>query len=226
MRRTLVAALAVAVAGLATVSTASAQQGRGMMRGMGAMAGLNILRSDEAKTELKLTDAQTEKVTSMMEEMRSSMMERFQSLQDVPEDEREAKSAAMMKELGSDVTKQVKEILDAEQFARYHQISLQSMGIDAFMQDEVAEKLKISDEQKKKLEELADDMRQESMAIFQDSQGDREGAMKKIGDLRKSSMEKVMGAMTDEQKAAWTEMIGKPFTMPAFGGGGRRRPQG
>lgn len=222
MRRYTVAALAV-VASLACATGASAQ---GMMRGMGPMMGLGILRSDEAKAELKLTDEQVEKVGAMMEEMRSSMMERFQSLQDVPEDERQEKSQAMMRELGAEVKKELQGVLDKEQFARYEQISLQAMGVEAFTQPEVAERLKMTEEQKSKLEEAVSGMREQMMEIFQGAQGDREGAMRKMTELRESTRKKVMDLMTAEQKAEWEKMIGKPFQMPAFGGGpgGRRRP--
>lgn len=224
MRRILVAALAVA-AGLAWGQSASAQ---GMMRGMGPMAGLGILRSDEAKAELKLTDEQSDKIGSMLEEMRASMMERFQSLQDVPEGERQEKAQSMMRELGADVKKQLQGVLDKDQYARYEQISLQAMGVEAFNQEEVVTGLKLTDEQKTKLGEITSSMREETMSIFQGSQGDREGAMKKLTELRETTMKKVQELLTAEQKADWEKLIGKPFKMPAFGGpggpGGRRGP--
>jgi hypothetical protein len=49
--------------------------------------------------------------------------------------------------------------------------------------------------------------------IFQNSQGDREAAMKKMTELRKETMEKGLAVLSDEQKKAWNEAIGAPFTL-------------
>jgi Spy/CpxP family protein refolding chaperone len=221
-----VAALAVAGA-LAAVAEVRAQ---GMMRGMGPMMGLGILRSNEAKEELKLSNEQSEKIDALMEQMRSSMMERFQALQDVPEEERQEKAQTMMRELAADVKKELRAVLDADQFARYEQINLQAMGVDAFLQPEVIEQLKITAEQQEKLQQAVGTMREQMMEISQSAQRDREGAMRRMTELRQSTQKKVMELMTADQKSAWEKMIGKPFQMPAFGGGfggGRpRRPPG
>ena len=47
--------------------------------------------------------------------------------------------------------------------------------------------------------------------IFQSFQDDREGAMKKMAELRKETLEKVAAKLNDEQQKGWKELIGAPF---------------
>ena len=71
---------------------------------------------------------------------------------------------------------------------------------------------------------IAHDSQQKMRTIFQESQGDREGAMAKITELRKETLTKIEGKLTDEQKASYKEMLGTPFEVkfePRPGGGGR-----
>jgi hypothetical protein len=61
-------------------------------------------------------------------------------------------------------------------------------------------------------------------------QGDRESAMDKIREIRKEAVSQVEAKLTDEQKAAYHEMIGAPYEVkfegrgPGGGGGGGRGP--
>jgi hypothetical protein len=46
-----------------------------------------------------------------------------------------------------------------------------------------------------------------------------------MAELRKSTNEKVLAVLTDEQKTKWTELTGAPFTGEIrLGGEGQRRP--
>jgi hypothetical protein len=47
--------------------------------------------------------------------------------------------------------------------------------------------------------------------IFQSAQDDREGAMKKMADLRKVTMDKAAAKLNDEQQKTWKELIGVAF---------------
>ena len=223
--------------GLVVVLTANVQaqgQGQGRGRGMrmmgGRMAGVGVLMAPQAQEELGLSEDQIEKISEIRENMQASMMEKFQGLQDVPQDERQVKMQAVMSELGSGFETEIKDVLDEKQMARYKEMSLQAMGADAFNQSEVAEKLMLTSEQKEKIGTIMTTSQEETRTAFQDAMesGDREGLGPKMQELRTKAMADVTAVLTDEQKAAWKEMTGKPFTMPAFGGaggaGGGRRP--
>ena len=48
----------------------------------------------------------------------------------------------------------------------------------------------------------------------------------KMEALRKQTDEKIVALLTDDQKKQWKEMLGAPFTFPAFRPGGRGGPGG
>ncbi len=206
--------------GLAALMTAPARaQG---FRGGGMGMGPGMLMMPAVQKELSLNDEQIEKVQSLVEDMGAKMRERFQDLQNVPQEERREKMQAMMREMNEETSKSLKEILKDEQMKRYHQIRLQASGLEAFNDPEVASKLKLSDEQKEKINGITEDMRGQMREIFQTAQDDREGAMKKMGELRRESMEKATALLSEDQKAAWKELTGKPFEMPLGPGRGPR----
>jgi len=223
--------MAVAMATVCSIGSVQAQpggrggQGMGMMGGMmGPMAGLAVLGTPEGKAELKITEEQAAKLQALQENLRSGMMERFQAIQDLPEDERRGKTESAMKEVADGMKKDLKTVLNADQFKRFEQITTQAQGFQAFSLPEVQKALTITDAQKEAIEKI----QQENMAAmrdaFQASQGDREAAMKAMTEIRNKSMEKAKALLSAEQKSQWEEMVGKPFQMPQ--GGLRRRPQG
>ncbi len=208
--------------GLAAVLTAPAKAQFGM-RGMGPMAGFGVLMSPDGQKELKLSEEQITKVQNLGENMRESMRETFQSLQDVPQDQRQEKMQAMMREVSEKLQKEIKGILNEDQMKRYKEISLQAMGFAAFEQEEVAKKLELTDEQKKKIEDIQQSVMEQTRSAFQDAQGDREAMVQKMREIREGAKTKALAVLTDKQKETWKEMTGKEFTFEPFGGG-RRRP--
>ena len=220
--------MAAALVTVCSVNSAQAQPGgrggQGMMGGgmMGPMAGLAVLGTTEGQAELKITPEQVTKLQGLQENMRSSMMERFQAIQDVPEDERRGKMESVMKEVGEGMKKDIKSILDADQFKRYEQIATQAMGFSAFSQPEIQKALKVTDAQKEQFEKIQEENMEMMRDAFQSNPGDREAAMKAMTEIRNKSMEKAKTLLTAEQKVTWEEMVGKPFQMPQ--GGPRRRP--
>ncbi len=218
---TLALGLAVVVA---APRTSNAQGGRGMMGGGmgGPMAGLGALMSPAGQKELSLSEEQIEKVREISENLRSTMMEKFQGLQDVPQEERQAKMQSLMKEVGDGVETELKGILKEDQLKRYKQITIQAAGLEAFSRDDVAKALELTADQKAKIKGIADDLRSEMMGLREQFQDDMQGAMKKMQELRAGALDKVKGSLTDKQKEQWTELTGKPFQMPAPGGPRRR----
>lgn len=153
---------------------------------------LFLLTQKSVQDELKMSDEQVKKVTELQEKQR-------ESLKGVAKEDRKAKFEEMAKES----QKQVAEILKPEQNKRFKQISLQQRGSRAFADPEVAEALKITDEQKEKIKGIQEEIGKE----MRDARGDRE----KMASLRKTANEKVEGVLTAEQKTKLKELMGEPF---------------
>jgi DNA-directed RNA polymerase subunit F len=216
-------------AAILALAMAPAAKAQGFMRGGGGMAALGALTTPEGQKELGLSDEQVGKVQELMQNNQATMRERFQDLQGLGQDEMREKMQSMMKEMSASTKTKLKDILKPEQLKRYDEISLQAMGVDAFSDDEVTGKLKLTDDQKKKLADLQEDTQEEIRSAFQDAQGggDRQALGRKMREIRDQAREKALTVLTDEQKATWKEMTGKPFQFPMGGGPGggqRRRP--
>jgi len=200
--------LALALGAVVMMSTPAWAQGRG---GFGGGGGAMLLTNKGVQKELKVTDDQASKLTTFSEEMRAKQREAFQGLQDLSDDERRTKMQELQRSMQADMKKGLTDILKPEQLTRFQQIQRQQMGAQAFLMPDVADTLKITDEQKTKLQEIQQESGQQMREVFQEFQNDREGATKKMAELRKASTDKAMAVLTDSQKKSWKDMIGEPF---------------
>jgi len=101
--------------------------------------------------------------------------------------------------------------LKPEQIARLKQVSYQTQGLQAFNDPEIAKKLNITDSQKTDIQSIVTDSFSQMQTIRQENQDDREAMMKKMGDLRKETLDKATAKLNDEQQKAWKDLIGSPF---------------
>ena len=94
------------------------------------------------------------------------------------------------------------------------------MGLAAFANEDVAKELKVTDDQKKTLKETTDTARKAMGDIRSEVTGggqtrptpeQQTEIAKKTETLTTETMEKVMKAMTDDQKKAWKEITGEKF---------------
>jgi Spy/CpxP family protein refolding chaperone len=209
MKRLMQISLAAAVAVMA-VSPVLAQQ---RQRGFGGMGTLMLLGQKSVQEELKLSDEQVKKIAELQEKQR----EVLQGFRDLSQEERRAKIQEMVKTQNEALAK----ILKPEQLKRTRQIALQQqvrLGL-AFVlaNEEIAKELKITDEQKAKLEEIQSKARGEMQGLGFDEEG-----RKKREEIRTATNEKVNGILTAEQKAKLKELQGEPFKgkieFPQFGG--------
>jgi Spy/CpxP family protein refolding chaperone len=205
------AALAL-VATAALASSALAQRGGGFGRGGGG--GAAMLRMPEVQTELKLTDDQKTKVMDAMAKLREQRQNAGQDFQSLSPEERQK----LMAQRRAEDDKALADVLNADQMKRYHQLQLQQQGLSSVAQDKaLADELKITDDQKTKIQTIVDDQRNAIRVLFQGAGGggDRQAIMQKIQDMRKKTDDKIAAVLTDDQKSKWKDMIGTPFTFPA-----------
>ena len=106
--------------------------------------------------------------------------------------------------------------ISAPERARAQQVH-QQQGLTAVLADKaVADELKITDEQRTKIQTIVDDQRNAMRELFQGGGGgDRQAMMQKMQELRKQTDDKIAAVLTDDQKSKWKEMTGAPFTFPA-----------
>lgn len=221
------AALATMIVGLAV-----AQPPGGRMQGMAGMrgaGGLFLLRSPDVQKDLKLTDEQKTKLEDAVKKETEKRQEQMASMKDGGFDK--DKMQAAFKEMAEMADKTIKDILNADQQKRLKQITWQQAGSAVFADKDVETGLKLTDEQKEKLQGINAEMQEDVRAIARESQGNREEMQSKIASLRKETMEKAEEVLTAEQKKTFTAMLGSKFEGKidmGFGGGQGKgaRPKG
>jgi Spy/CpxP family protein refolding chaperone len=129
----------------------------------------------------------------------------------------------------------VDEILTAPQRKRLQEISLQQRGGNALSDPDIAEKLELTDEQKKRIQDIQTEAIKElsdlglkemqglmelgpnpfdfGKALDKMRQGQKtmEKMRKKSEEVSKAMSDKCLAVLTTEQKGTWKEMTGKPF---------------
>jgi len=187
---------------------------------MGGGLGM-LLGNASVQQELKLDPAQVEKAKGIADKAREKVTSALEGLEG---QERFTKMREITKEINEDIHKSASEFMSKDQVKRLHQIQHQVQGAQAFTDEHVQKHLKLTDAQKSEIDGIVQESQQQMRTIFQESQGDREAAMAKITELRKETMSKIEGKLTDEQKSSYKEMLGAPFEIKMEGrpgGGGR-----
>jgi len=188
-------------------------QGQGRGRGMGGAMRLRLLNVAEVQTALKLDDGQKSKLSKINADLPTQA-----GGGNLSEEERTKR-----REQFASAEQEAVKVLTPEQTERLDQISLQVRGASALTDEKVAEKLKITADQKQKLEDIQRQTREKMGAIFQGG-GDREANMKKFTELREESSKQALAVLSDEQRGQFEKLQGEKVTLPnnIFGFGGRR----
>jgi len=203
------------------VQLASAQQpggGRpGGGRGFGGGFGLTdtmLIGNEKVQKELELVEDQVSKINKLREESQAEGRKLFEGIRDLPEDQRRAKFEEMntkREESQKALRAKINEVLLPDQRDRLKELVIQAQGTGALNNEETAAALKITDEQKKKIETIREEagpkMRE---AMGTPGQGGlSEEARAKLAEIRKESSEKVLAVLTTEQKAQFEKMKGE-----------------
>lgn len=114
------------------------------------------------------------------------------------------------------IDKDVIAVLDEKQAKRFEEVYLQIAGYSALSRKEYAEKLSVTEEQKKKLEDAWEHNRNRMQEIF-DSQGPADGAIIMTKEqsikLREQLNKEVEAVLSKDQLDKWKTMIGEKFEL-------------
>ncbi|MFN0052509.1 MAG: hypothetical protein ACKV0T_09965 [Planctomycetales bacterium] len=224
------------IAGTAMAQGQGGGQGRGgrggfgfggMMGGGGGM----LLNLEQVQKELKLDDAQKEKLKTIRDEAQAAGGGRgaFANFQEMSQEEREKAFAEMRKRM-EETNKKTEAVLNPEQSKRLKEISLQfamqTQGLAAVLANpEHAKALKLTEDQNEAVKTISEETQKQMRELFTPG-GDPTGAREKMAELRKNADEEYAAILTDEQKEQIETMKGAKFEldMSAFGQrGGRGR---
>jgi len=208
--------LVLTLGALALMASPAWAQGRGFGMGGGAA----FLMAPNVQKDMKLSDAQVAKVQDTLQEVRERHQDDFADVRDASEDERPAKMRVLNKKISDEVKKALS--LSDEQSKRYDQISIQARGIQAFSDPTVLEKVKLTDDQRSKIREIAESSRGAfGGANFKDaSEEERAEMLRKFSATQRENMAKAQALLTADQKQAWKDLTGEQIEIQMV----RRRP--
>ncbi len=194
--------------------------------GGGGLAGM-IGQNKQLQDELKMDKGEVDKMTEALAKVREDLKDDLAKLRDrqTPQDER----AKIQKTLGEANAKAVETVLKPDQVKRLHQIENQQAGVGMFNKEVVQKALKLSDEQKDKIDDINKELQKDLRDLTPGGRGGRGGfggfdpeAVTKRQELQKEAMASIRKVLKDDQKATLKDLTGEPFELRfgGFGGGG------
>jgi hypothetical protein len=228
--------VAGALLALAASSDAWAQgRGRGGFGRFGNnVTYMGLLRVDAIQEAVKVTDDQDLKLDEARDELNEAAQAArgegggFGNFQDLSDEERE-QALARFRELAAQRATaekaKVAEILDEAQMKRLGEIFIQVAGSDALSDADVAAALKITDDQKEKIQAAQQEARTTRFQELQDLEGEERTA--RLEELRKEADTKIVALLTADQQKQFEDMKGETLELSeedlnrARRGGGR-----
>jgi len=187
--------------------------------GLTAMISLNKQLQDELKMDKEQVDKLTAALAKVREDLKDDLAALFN--RETSQDER----AKIVKKLGEANAKAVETVLKPEQTKRLHQIENQQAGVGMFTKEDVQKALKLTDDQKDKIDEINKELQKDLRELG----GGRGGfggfgnpeTTAKRQELQKEAMASIRKTLKDDQKTALKDLTGEPFELQfTFGGGG------
>jgi Spy/CpxP family protein refolding chaperone len=211
MARTLKGTLTLCLA-LGLTSAALGQQGR--QPPQPSVLG-PVLSNPDVQKELKLSDEQVNKLKDAIGKVMDKYKDDFAKLQRMTPEEQQKK----FHEISQEGDKAVAGILDAGQMKRYRQIEWQLQGIGALVDPTLQKELKLSDEQKKKLDDIFKEAGKKQQELMRNPGATREEAQRKHEEFVKDIEAKANGVLSEEQKKNLKELKGPQFQFSQQKGG-------
>lgn len=180
---------------------------------------LGLLSQEQVQKELKLSEGQIGKVREIDEKLRKELRPQWTSLRETDDwEKRWAKWKEMVDQFDEKARGQLRDVLSREQLMRLYQIRTQVRGVVATLSREwTANRLKLTDEQKKKVAEIDKATRQKQSEAFQGyrdlSQEERRARFAEFGKIRQKADEQALALLNADQKEALKKMQGKKFEL-------------
>jgi Spy/CpxP family protein refolding chaperone len=194
-----------------------------------------LLNAPTVQKELKLTDDQIAKLKEARDKAASGMREMFQGMQDLSQEERQAKVTEMAKTMQDRMdaaVKSVESILQPDQLKRLKELAVQTAGPMALVDKTVQQDLNLSADQIAKIKSAGEDAAKKMRELFSGGDVDMSTIGPKMQEMRTDLEKQMLAVLTADQAAAFEKMKGAKLDIPAaelrgpggFGRGGRTAP--
>jgi hypothetical protein len=169
-----------------------------------------LLRIPEVQKELMLSPEDIERTGRLAQNASEKYRLSMEEVRGVEDSRRNDKQKECEKALNKEIADSLADLLTPKQLTRFRQIELRWRGPAALEDDEVHQRLKLSDEQRRTVARLAEDARR----ALSNAPGTAQPASTSAGgrmQIQQRYMDQVIDVLNDEQKAAWKILTGEPF---------------
>jgi hypothetical protein len=184
---------------------------------------LELIQSEQVKTELNITDDQIAQLKTLEEELRATLKQKTSGIDMKELQKDDAKIKALYADIDKDIQasrEKVGQILKPEQIQRLRGISLQLFGFGVLTLADVEQDLKITPEQKAEMDTLREELFKNMKASWEIPTGTAEEKQKIIANNRKKmdqivqeNNSKALALLTDEQKQTLETLKGEKFVL-------------
>jgi hypothetical protein len=164
---------------------------------------LGPLGIPDVQKELKLSEEQISKLKDALNKFQEKHRDDFAKLQKMSPEEQQKKIMA----INEDHTKVITSVLDAKQWKRFKQIQWQSDPIGSLQDPDLQKELKLSDDQKKKIDSVLNDANKKMQEMMRSGERSPEKYQAFYKDIEK----KANDVLTEEQQKNLKELKGPPF---------------
>jgi Spy/CpxP family protein refolding chaperone len=178
--------------------------------GGGGRGGFNLFGNEKVQKELALNDNQKASIKKISEDFQSS-------IGGLSREDRQSK----MPELRKAMEDKIGAVLNNKQKARMKEIQVQVQGPAALASKDVAQALKLTDDQANEIKKIVDKLQSDIQITFQVAgQEFAAQARDDVTELRKEANEKVLAVLDSDQRAGFEKMQGAKLDLPSGGFGG------
>jgi Spy/CpxP family protein refolding chaperone len=226
MKRTTQFFVVTLVVALGIAGEAFAQRGRGGFGGFGLANAATIAANEPVQKELGLSNDIASKLTAIRDDYRAAQQKEYQTagidFQNLTAESRQ-KMLDVGTKLNAEFDPKVKALVGADAYKRLQQIQLQynvrNSGPAALTASDVAAELKLTDEQKQKLNEMLPEFSNKMRELFRGGGGGDADARRK---LIAEFVTKSTDLLTTDQKEKLKSLQGSTFDVSQISFGGRR----
>jgi hypothetical protein len=190
-----------------------------------------IYQFPDVQRSLKITEEQIRRLNQANDRLMNEFRTGYGKLGDLAEAQRAARTQELLRVYNTGAMRAAQDVLNEEQMNRYRQIHWQYQGAGAFLDEDLARKLKLADEQLQRLRQLNDTFDRKLEQIQRAPGANPEEIARRYTGLRRDQLEQLNKILNEQQQRMWREMTGDPYQFqyrppprPGGAGGTDREP--
>lgn len=184
-----------------------------------------LYRDADVARSLSLSEQQLKRLNDATAQLQSTYRSQLGKLGSLSERERLARTNALLDEYNTALDRSVAGILNERQMNRYRQLHLQSRGLEAFKDPAVQRRLKLTSQQRQKIEDLHVLTQKQVDELRQAARTNRDEAVRRYQAARQRWYEQANTILDRDQRRMWRDMSGEGFNFrPSFTSPGREIP--